>query len=350
MKTMKKVIFVSCAVFAFAAGFMLLFASCAKKKDAGAGENRVINIGYDGGLCQGVVAIAHEKGFFKDDGLETRLVRSDNPRDAMVGGKIDTSTGMIAVWLKPISNGVDIVFTVGLHTGCVAAVVLADSGITKLAELKGKTIAITAGIGGQYQNIAFRFLAHDGLNPADYKWLDFAPDQGLVALQRGDAQAFVGPDQIIEKWVQEGSVRRIRSLNTDPDFKDEACCALGISGQFLRDNPAVAEKITRAVYRASLWLEESEEHKRETAQILLDRGYISGTVDYAVTLLNIYRYGLSPELTKKSLYDAVHEYQEVGLLSPDINADALADQIWHPFDMTGVTAEKDAAGAGDDHP
>ena len=200
--------------------------------------SREINIGYDGGLCQGVIAIAQEKGFFAAEGLtNTKLVKSENARDAMAGGKLDTSAGMIAVWLKPISNGIDITFTVGLHTGCTSAVVLADSDIEAFSDVVGKTIAITSGIGGQNQNIAFRFLAHDGLRDSDFKWADFPADQGLVVLERGDAAVFVGPDQIIERWVQEGSVRRIRSLTFDEDFINEACCVMGISGDFIRDNP-----------------------------------------------------------------------------------------------------------------
>ncbi|MDR1330302.1 MAG: ABC transporter substrate-binding protein [Oscillospiraceae bacterium] len=293
---------------------------------------RVINIGYDGGLCQGVIAVAQSKGFFADEGLNTQLVKSENARDAIAGGKIDTSAGMIAVWLKPISNGVDIVFTVGLHTGCTSAVVLADSGITSFADVKGETIAITSGIGGQNQNIAFRFLAHDGLDQNDYKWADFPGDQALAVLERGEAKVFVGPDQLIEKWVQDGSVERIRSLDFDEDFKDEACCAMGISGAFFAENPITSEKISRAVYKASQWLQESDENKAEAAQLLLDEGHISGSAEYALDLLKLYRFGLSNELTEKSLYDSVDEYKQLGILSETIDADQLKAQIWKPLD------------------
>ena len=79
-------------------------------------SQRVINIGFNGGLCQAAVAIAQHKGYFSAEGLRTELTRSDEPRDAISGGKIDTSAGMIAGWLKPITNGIDLRFTVGLHT------------------------------------------------------------------------------------------------------------------------------------------------------------------------------------------------------------------------------------------
>jgi len=296
---------------------------------------RTINIGYDGGLCQGVVAIAHEKGFFADQGLDTQLVKTDNSRDAIAAGKLDTAAGMIAVWLKPISTGVDIVFTNGLHTGCTSAIVLTDSPIQALADVPvGDTIAISGGIGGQFQNIAFRFLAHDGLSQDDYKWADFTMDQGLAVLERGEATVYVGPDQVVEKWVQEGSVRRIRSLDFDEDFKDEACCVMGISGEFYRENPQISARISTAIYNAAAWLDESDENKAEAAQILIDGSWISTTPEYAVDLFKLYEWNIDNARTEKSLYDAVDEYKQLGILDENVDVEALKAQIWKPLELT----------------
>jgi NitT/TauT family transport system substrate-binding protein len=299
-------------------------------------SGRVINIGYDGGLCQASIPIAQNKGFFAAEGLETKLTRSESARDAIAGGKIDTSAGMIAAWLKPITNGVDIVFTVGLHTGCASAIVLADSDIKSFEDIKGDTIAINGGIGGVYHNIAFRFVAHDGFKAADFKWKDFPADQSLLVLQRKEAKAAVLSDQLAEKWVQEGSVRRIRSLTFDKDFINESCCVMGISGKFLKENPVTSEKITRAIYKASLWLNESEANRREAAKILLDGGHISGTEEYALSLLNMYRFGLDNATTEKSLYDSVDEYKALGVLDEKVNPDELKALIWKPLDLDRV--------------
>jgi NitT/TauT family transport system substrate-binding protein len=296
-------------------------------------SKRVINIGYDGGLCQASIPIAQNKGFFTAEGLDTKLTRSESPRDAIAGGKIDTSAGMIAAWLKPVTNGVDIVFTVGLHTGCASAIVLADSGIESFSDVKGETVAINGGIGGVYHNIAFRFAAHDGFKAADFKWRDFPADQSLLVLQRGEAKVAVLSDQLAEKWVQEGLVKRIRSLTFDKDFVNESCCVMGISGKFLKENPVTSEKISRAIYKASLWLNESEANRREAAKILLDGGHISGTPEYALTLLNMYRFGLDNATTERSLYDSVDEYKALGVLDQKINADEIKAQIWKPLDL-----------------
>lgn len=298
-------------------------------------SQRAIHIGYDSGLCQAAIPIAQFKGFFEAEGLKTELTKTggtlDNARDALAGGKIDTSAGMIAGWLKPVTNGVDIRFTVGLHTGCASAFVLASSGITKFE--KGQTIAISGGIGGVYQNIGYRFIAHDGFQPEDFTWKDFPADQTLLVLQNGQANVAVIGDQLAEKWVTDGTLRRIRTLNDDPDFQSEACCVLGIAGPFLDENPIASEKISRAIYKAALWIGESDEHKAEAAKILLDHGYISGTEKYAVQLMKLFRWGLPNDLTEKTLYDSVDEYQKLGVISKDLDANAIKAQIWKPLNI-----------------
>lgn len=298
-------------------------------------SQRTIHIGYDSGLCQAAIPIAQFKGFFEAEGLSTELTKTggtlDNARDALAGGKIDTTAGMIASWLKPVTNGVDIRFTVGLHTGCSSAFVLADSDITAFEP--GQTVAISGGIGGVYHNISYRFISHDGFVPEDFTWKDFPADQTLLILQNGEVDVAVIGDQLAEKWVADGTLRRIRSLHEDEDFADEACCVLGISGSFLDENPITSEKISRAVYKASLWIGESEENKKEAAKILLDNGYISGTEEYALQLMNLFRWGLPNDLTEKTLDVSIVDYQNLGVIAKELDPQTVREQIWAPLNI-----------------
>jgi len=291
---------------------------------------REIRIGYGGSLCQAAIAIAQEKGFFAAEGLNTVLTRVEDARDAIVGGKIDTSAGMVAGWLKPITSGVDLVFTVGLHTGCASAIALADSPINSFADAEGQVVAINGGIGGIYHNIAYRLIAHDGFVPEDFTWKDFPADQALQVLQKGEAAVAVLADQLAERWVQEGLVKRIRSTTLDEDFKNETCCVMGIAGDFLRENPITSEKISKAVYKASLWV---EENKEETARILIEKGHISGDVDYAADLLKLYRFDVDNAGTEKSIYDSVDEYKALGVIDKNLDVEAFKKQVWHRFDL-----------------
>ncbi len=125
-------------------------------------------------------------------------------------------------------------------------------------------------------------------------------------------------------------MKRIRSTTLDEDFKNETCCVLGISGDFIRENPVTAEKITRAIYKASLWV---EENKEETAQILLDNKHISGSVDYAMDLLKLYNYNVTNDGTEKSIYDSIDEYKALGVIDQNLDAETFKKQVWHRFEL-----------------
>lgn len=294
-------------------------------------SQKTIHIGYDGGLCQVAIPVAYHFGFFENEGLKTELTASEDSRDALAAGKIDTAAGMIAAWLTSVQNGVNIKFTLGLHTGCAAAYVLPDSQYNGFE--KGMKIGFVGAFGGVYHNIANRFVAHDGFTSDDFTWLGFDSSAILLALQNGEVDAIVASEQLGAKWNANGDVKQIRSLTTDDDFKDEACCVLGISGTFLEKNPIASYKITKAVYNASVWLSESEENRKAAAKMLIENGYISGTEEFALSLLNYYKFGLTTKQTEKSLYDSVDEYQQLGILSSDTNADEFKKKIYYAFEF-----------------
>lgn len=302
-----------------------------------AASSRTLHIAYSGGLCQVAIPVAYHYGFFEKEGLDTELTSVEDSRDALAAGKIDTAAGMIAQWLTSVQNGVDIKFTLGLHTGCAAAVVLPDSDYQGFE--KGMKIGFVGAFGGVYHNIANRFVAHDGFTEDDFTWLGFDQSAILLALQEGEVDAIVVSEQLSKAWVDNGEVRQIRSLTTDDDFKDEACCVLGIAGSFLQENPVASYKITRAVYKASLWLSESEENRKEAAKMLIENGYVSGTEEYSLELLNYYKFGLSPEVTEKSLYDSVDEYSQLGILSKDTDPEEFKQKIYYAYDLSSVVAD-----------
>jgi len=295
-----------------------------------------IHIGYDGGLCQAPIPLAYLKGFFEAEGLSVELTKSGDGTQAAVsaalaGGKIDTTAGMIAGWLKPVTNGVDLRFTVGLHTGCSSAFVLADSDITGFEE--GQTIGFAGGIGGVYNNIGLVFAAREGFRQDQFTWKDFGDASALLGvLQNGDTDIIIVGDQLAEKWVKDGTVRRIYSQH-EGKFENDACCVLAIRGDFYDTNPITSKKISRAIYKAAKWIDESDEHKREAAQLLLDNGHISGTVDFAVSLMKMFKFGLDTETAEKSIYTSVDEYKQLGIIDKSINVEDVKRQIWKPLDL-----------------
>lgn len=298
------------------------------------GSQRTLHISYDGGLCPAALPIAQLKGFFEKEGLDTELYAASEQRDALAAGQIDTALGMLTDWLPSIQNGVDIRFSLALHTGCTSAAVLTDSDVTGFQ--KGQRVGFVGAIGGVYHNIALRFISHDGFKTDDFEWVSLDSGTILKALQENQVDVIVASDQLIEQWKQQELVKIIRSQSHDDDFKNEACCALGFPGAFADENPATTYKITKAVYEASLWLQESEENRREAAQLLLDNGYISGDVDFNTDLLNSMTFGLDNEALEKSLNDIVDEFINLEILNPDTDAEAFKKQILIKYDLSKI--------------
>lgn len=288
-------------------------------------SKRTIHVAYDGGLCVAPIPAAQYEGFFEAEGLNTDLVASADARDALAAGKIDTAVGMLADWLTSIQNGVELRFTTAIHTGCTSAAVLADSDITKLE--KGQKVGVGGAIGGYTHNIALRFASHDGYTATDFDWLAIDPSALLTALQKGDVQVIVGGDQLIRKWEADGLVKIIRSQTTDDDFKDEACCAFGFPKEFIEENPVTAYKLTRAIYKAGLWINESKENREKLISECLENGNISGDPEYNLKVLESLRYGLEYSDLEKSLDDMVKEFVDLGILKQDLDQETFKQGI-----------------------
>ena len=66
-------------------------------------------------------------------------------------------------------------------------------------------------------------VIHEGLSVEDFKWINIDASLGLEVLKKGDAQILVAADQMVQKWIDDGYMRRIHSNTFDEDFKDEPC-------------------------------------------------------------------------------------------------------------------------------
>ena len=298
-----------------------------------AGAARTIRLGFEGGLCQAAIPLAHLKGYFAEEGLETEIVVTGDlvsSRDALAAGHIDTVAGMLAGWFVPVTQGIDLQFTLGLHTGCASAFVLVDSDITELES--GQNVAVSGAIGGAFHNIALRFAYRAGLSANDFSFRDFPAAEAVIALQNGDVQVALIPDQVGQRFVQDGVLRVIRSLD-DEDFLNDNCCVLGMTGAFIDQNPETAERITRAVYRASLWLNESYDNKVQGINLLIENGYASAAIDvaYAAGLMDNWRWGIPHDLTEQTLLTSIAEFQAMGVINPDLDPETIRVQVWNPL-------------------
>jgi NitT/TauT family transport system substrate-binding protein len=334
--------------------------------DGEAPLNRAVKISYaPTAFCQAPLGIAEWQGFFEAEGIETEFINygtdSQAVRAALQSGGVDAAAGMVAEFLVPISNGLNLTFTTGLHTGCSSVFIntsraqvkdLADAheGLTFIPYLKtalGRNVSIgVVPVGGPQQNIGYRFLDADGVSLDDVDFVSGVDNPTLLQrLVQNDVDLIIAGDQLGEKYIvgsagesiEANTLTRVRSLQFDADFADESCCVLGFGAAFYNAYPSVAEKVSRAVYKAAKWLDKNEANRAAAVTLLTQNNYLPVGAEYAVHLYGLYTWGVSNAVVEQTLYNSVDEYKALGLLAATANVADIKDLIWKPFDFSNIT-------------
>nr|WP_302664139.1 ABC transporter substrate-binding protein [uncultured Agathobaculum sp.] len=299
--------------------------------DSGTTHLRLI---YSPSLCAAPMYIAIENGYFEDEGLDVEQVTVDaaHVSEAIGADQVDVGMGLIGKLLQPLENGLPIKFTTGLHTGCTKLLVPGDSDIKSITDLKGKKIGVpgladaatvvskrslsAAGIGVTEQNMEVEFSVYSRND------LPQALENGAVdAIALGDPTASIAEEQY--------GLTALIDTATDPEYKDEYCCAAFVTSKLAAENPAAAAAFTRAVQKASQWAQENPD---ETAKIIVDKQYISGDVDFCAQILKTYNYKPSVQGGYDALKQNAQELTEIGILKEGTDATKFADNAYMFFD------------------
>ena len=152
-----------------------------------AGAPRKLKLSWNAGaVCLAPVPIAIEYGFFQKHNLDVELVNysgsTDQLLEAIATGKSDAGLGMALRWLKPLEQGFDVKIAAGTHGGCMRVLTRTNSGVEKLADLKGKIVAV-GDLAGPDKNFFSIQLAKLGIDPN--KEVDWRAYPGNLLQPRG---------------------------------------------------------------------------------------------------------------------------------------------------------------------
>ena len=129
------------------------------------------------------------------------------------------------------------------------------------------------GIGASDQNITMRLLSRDGIDPVkDVKYKVVDSGASVLALRSGEIQAALLSDQFIQQFLDDGTLRVVRTITHDPDFKDECCCIHAVNLDFYENNPITVKKLTRAHEKAKEWILANRE---EAVRVLQENNWAS---------------------------------------------------------------------------
>jgi NitT/TauT family transport system substrate-binding protein len=221
--------------------------------------------------------VAVKRGYFRDEGLELEMkpeISSPRNLELLHLGEVQVAgVGAIPAILG-LSRGIKV--TAVVENGAYsrespqqAIAVRRDSGITRMEQLKGRTLAIT-GFGSHGDvTLAMDILPRAGLTSKDVKLVEIPVAQMEAALASGTVDAAL----INEPWATDAS--RSEDLAILSWLEDtipptgHILSLLLMQEEFARENPEVVEKFRRA-YRRGV-----EDTKRDFASaIALSSGFL----------------------------------------------------------------------------
>ncbi len=221
------------------------------------GAPRKLKLSWNAGaVCLAPLPVAIDHGFFQKQNLDVELVNysgsTDQLLEAIATGKTDAGLGMALRWLKPLEQGFDVKIAAGTHGGCMRVLSRTNSGVDKLADLKGKIVAV-GDLGGPDKNFFSIQLARQGIDPnKDVDWRAYPGNLLQLAVEKGEVQAFLASDPIAYLWLKDSAYKEVAS-NLDGEYKDKTCCIVGLRGSLVREEPQVARAITQALLDAAMF-------------------------------------------------------------------------------------------------
>lgn len=165
-----------------------------------------LTVGHDTWVGYASLFIANDLGYFKQAGLEIELKAFSNPVDtlaALASNQLDL--GLTTLQNLAVLNGnsdTDIVGIALLDSSNGADAVVAKKSIATMADLKGKTVALTL---GEVNHMFFLMgLEKAGVNPNDVKITSLSGDDAGAAFVTGKVDAAVTWEPWVTKATKSG--------------------------------------------------------------------------------------------------------------------------------------------------
>lgn len=333
-------------------GALFVLPGCGKSADETGVEGLTkVKVAYIGLTCEPPIYVAYELGFFKEEGLDVELVKTDwdSMRDGLGLGRFDATHTLIMYMLKPIDQGLDVKLTGGIHSGCLRIQAGINTDLSEVKDLKGKRIGISH-MGSPPFLFASRVLAAHGIDPQkDVEWVIFPSDAMELALDRGEVDAVANSEPIGTILLANNKVRKIVDQATDLPYSQEFCCVTAVNGKFAAEKPKAAAAVTRALLKGAKWV---AANKTAAAKLSVEKGYLASTPELNAQAIRDVTYMPAVAKAEADILKVAKEMKAADFLNPNTDPEELVKRAWLDLDATTdewvekVEVEK-IAGGGD---
>jgi NitT/TauT family transport system substrate-binding protein len=295
------------------------------------GAPRKLKLSWNAGaVCLAPVPVAIEHGFFQKQNLDVELVNysgsTDQLLEAIATGKSDAGLGMALRWLKPLEQGFDVKIAAGTHGGCMRVLSRTDSGVNKLADLKGKIVAV-GDLAGPDKNFFSIQLSKLGIDPIkEVDWRAYPGNLLNIAVEKGEVHAFLSSDPLGYLWLKDSQYKEVAS-NLDREYRDKSCCILGLRGSLVREEPHVARAITQALLDAAMFSSQNPALAAKSFQPYAPKAATLADIEGMVRYHTHHHHPVG-EVLKRELKAYADDLKSVSVFKPGTDTARFAERIY----------------------
>ena len=192
---------------------------------------------------------------FKDVGTKISWVQSRGSNNSLeflkVGSTDFAGSAALSAFLSR-ANGVPLkVIYVASWGGSSIIQVKSDSPLQSVADLKGKTIAVTKGTAPYFTLV--RALAQSNLTINDLKVVNLQHPEGFAALIQGQVDAWVG----IDPQTAQAEIAGDRAIFNDRSWREGS--VFSVSEEFLGKHPKAVERVLGVWVQTQKWIRENND-------------------------------------------------------------------------------------------
>ncbi|WP_410637305.1 ABC transporter substrate-binding protein [Amycolatopsis sp. lyj-346] len=243
---------------------------CSDSSASGSGSGSKITIGFSAWPGWFPWQVAQEQGLFAKNGVNVDLKYFDNYTDsinALASGAIDANSQTLNDTLSSVSGGAKLSIVLVNDNSTGNDKIIAREGITSVADLKGKKVAVEQGAVDHY--LLLLALQSAKLTEKDIELVNLPTDAAAAAFKSGQVDAVAAFAPFTSTALERpGS----RAISTSAEFPGAIPDHLVTSQKLVKDRPKDVQALVNAWFETLTWI---KNNKDAAVKIMAKRGGVS---------------------------------------------------------------------------